>query len=126
VIIRDCEAKDFPALRAVHSRMKHQFELPDLSKSALSKVLCDDGQVVMAGLLRPTTEAYLICDPAWRSPRWRLEALGVLIASIAQEAKQKRIPDAHVWCENKRFGDRLMQLGWEKPLWTDYVYRTGV
>lgn len=125
MIIRDCEAQDLDVIRVIHSEMPCHFDLPDLASHniVLAKALCDGDRVTMAGFLRKTTEAYLVCDPKWRTPRWRLEALGLLVNAIAGASKEKDIEDTHVWVQSKRFGERLMQLGWEKPLWHNYTYR---
>jgi hypothetical protein len=113
-------------LEAIKEIARSQFDLPDLSgNNFLAKRVLESGQRIIAGAAaRMTTEVFIWVDRAWESPRFRLEAFKFLHEQMRLELKEKGVEDVHAWVPpqiERAFGRRLMQLGWQRPLWTDFV-----
>lgn len=116
--VRDMAQKDISQIQAIHAKRPLGFELPDLTrKLAVEKVLCIEDRIIAAAVLRPTTEAYLICDPTWQTPWLRWQAFQKLHGEVLEDCRAKDIFDTHAFiCPEiaRSFGRRLGQLGWWK------------
>jgi hypothetical protein len=127
--VRNFEQRDIEEIKAIHARRGLGFELPDLTrKMAVEKLFCHDDKIVMAAILRPTTEAYVICDPEWKTPWFRWQALQELHDAVLRECREKGIEDTQAVLDppiEKAFGRRLLQLGWSRHLGTLYSRRAA-
>ncbi len=120
---RKMTAADLEAIKAI---ARSQYDLPNLNgNNFLVKRVVESGNQIVAGAAaRMTTEVFIWVDPAWESPRFRFEAFKFLHEQMRQELKEKGVEDVHAWVHpriERAFGRRLMQLGWQRPLWTDFV-----
>jgi hypothetical protein len=128
-MIRDFQMSDLSTLKEVYSRRGLGFGLPDFSREmAVAKVYCADGQVVMAGLLRPTTEAYMICDQDWDTPWNRWQVMQRLHEAILDESRKKGVVDTQAVLDppiERAFGKRLLMLGWRRHAGVLYSREAG-
>jgi hypothetical protein len=119
-MVRDQEFKDIQEIRAIHAKNDLGFELPDFRrKLVVSKVFTDNDRVVMAAMLRPTTEAYIICDKDWRTPWFRWQVLQELHGMVLEECREQGIEDTQACLDpnvERAFGRRLLQCGWRRHI----------
>lgn len=113
-------------LERMKALARAEFDLPDLSSNNfLVKRVLESGPRIIAGAAaRMTTEVFIWVDREWESPRFRFEAFKFLHEQMRAELKEKGVADVHAWVPpeiERAFGRRLMQLGWQRPLWTDFV-----
>lgn len=125
-MIRDYEPQDLGRVKVLHALCGFDYELPDLARPsfAVRKILADGERLQAAAFLRTTSEAYLLMDGTWRTPAWRWEALKRLHEEVRAAAKKEELEDVHCWLPpdiEKRFGKRLLQLGWQPSKWSTYV-----
>lgn len=69
----------------------------------------------MAAFLRRTAEVYLICDPKWRTPAWRMEALRQVHTVCHEDSRNAGIADVVAFLPPEitaKFGKRLKKMGW--------------
>lgn len=116
--VREFKPEDMDALKSLHARSGFKYELPDFADQqfVVRRVADDDGQIVMAGFLRQTTEAFLICDPHWRGPRWRYEALEAIHNDAVEQIRRMGFRSIEAFLPpqiEKRFGKRLLSMGWK-------------
>jgi hypothetical protein len=133
--IREYTSDDLDALRAIHARQGFDYALPDLSDPRfISKIVLSDEEageerIVGAALLRLTSEAYLLLDPKFSTPRERWVALLALHAATEWDAWRRGLEDVHAWLPpglERKFGKRLERLGWVRDdKWTPYCKRVG-
>ncbi len=116
--IRDMQPGDVSAIQEIHAKRPLGFDLPDLTrKQPVEKVLLVEDRIIAAAILRPTTEAYVLCDPDWETPWLRWQAFQKLHASVLEKCREAGIEDTHAFiCPQiaRSFGRRLTQLGWWK------------
>lgn len=124
---RDLQPEDLPRLKEMFSRQGFDYEFPDVeSAQFLVKrvVVDDDGTVVSAVAARQTVEIYLLADPTYSTPRWRLEALELIHEDVRQQLESRGIYDAHFWAPPnvcRGFIRRMMKVfGWRKQIWQSY------
>jgi hypothetical protein len=124
VNVREFTPADIEAIKEIHARRALPFDLPDLTrKLAVQKVFCHNDEIVMAAFLRPTTEAYIICDKDWSTPWMRWQAFQELHEKVLEQCRVDGIEDTQAVLDpplNLGFGRRLMQLGWQRHLGTLY------
>jgi hypothetical protein len=122
--VRNFEQADIEAVKAIHARRGLAFDLPDLTrKLAVEKVFTHENEIVMAAILRPTTEAYVICDQSWKTPWFRWQAFQELHNAVLEQCRVDGIEDTQAVLDpplNMGFGKRLMALGWAKHSGTLY------
>lgn len=123
-MIRDY-SDDAEALRKIHAQMGLDYSLPDLSSPlfAVKKVaIGKDGEVVGAGLLRITAEAFLLLSPSLSNSR-KLLTMKSLQPEVLSEAwklgideVECRIPETVL---DANFEASLRYFGWSKdrPDW---------
>jgi hypothetical protein len=126
MIIREYADADRNALRAMHAAQGFAYELPDPADPLflVRAVVEDEGRPRMAGLLRLTSEAYLLADPRDGSPRQRWQWLLALHDATRQAAAARGLDDAQAFLPPRvarAFGRRLERLGWRRDPWTCYT-----
>jgi hypothetical protein len=110
---------DFDRVKELHEQSKLDYKLPSLSSKEFfsRRVIKDDTTLGLAAFLKLTAEAYLICDPKWRNPAWRFEALRQLSMQCNSDARDVGVTEVVAFLPPKmvqRFGRRLGTLGWQK------------
>lgn len=124
MIVRNMAQTDIESVKAIHAKRGLPFDLPDLTrKLAIEKVFLHDEKIVMAAILRPTTEAYIICDQTWKTPWFRWQAFQELHAAVLEQCRKDGVEDTQAVLDpplNMGFGKRLMELGWAKHKGTLY------
>jgi hypothetical protein len=121
--IREYTDADFTALKKLHNGSGFDYVLPPM-ESFYSKRVVDNDRLGMAVLQRLSSEVYLICDPDWRTPAWRLEAIRQLHSVCTTDALLAGAQEAHVFLppDMRNFGKRLVRFGWSmnRPEWPSY------
>lgn len=106
----------------MYGALGSQYPWPDLYDGTFMaiQVVESEGRIVMAQAARRTAEIYLLLDPAWSTPGFRFEAMRRLQAAGVQRMRELRVNDCHALIPpvvEKRFGKRLLKMGWWKPTW---------
>ncbi len=125
MILREFGELDLSRVTEMHKASGLKYSLPPMSTFFSRRVIESDNEVQMVSLLKLTAEAYLICDPSWRNPAWRMEALRQLDAVANHDAKQWGVVEAVSFIPpqiEKTFRLRLERMGWSrnKPSWHSY------
>lgn len=123
----------------LHRLCGFEYELPDLEAPSflIQRVIEDEGQIAMAGLVRMTAEVYLLADTRWRTPMWRYQAMQRLEKSLEGQTSALRLTDENgnaprqledVFCWmppeiERSFGKRLSRMGWQRQLWAAFSRR---
>ena len=124
--IRPYTTADLTAIQRIHEQQALGYQLPNLDHPLfITRLVAEDdqGRATQAAFLRLTAEAYLLLDPTCGSPREKWRELLVLHEAVRQDARARGLDDVHAWVPpklEKRFGRRLMHLGWSKQLWPSY------
>ena len=110
---------DFEQIKRLHAKSGLDYQLPALSDTEFfsRRVVRDGSGIGMAAFLKLTAEAYLICDPKWRNPAWRFEALRQLSNQSNSDAKDAGVTEVVAFLPPRMvttFGRRLGKLGWGK------------
>ncbi len=131
--VRGYRESDLAGLQKIHSAQDFPYAFPDLTnplfvtKIVLTDGESDDEKILGAALLRLTSEAYLLLDPAQGTPRQRWQSLLALHEAARADAWQRGLEDVHAWLPpaiSKKFGRRLASLGWLRDdSWTPYCKR---
>lgn len=112
-------AADFDQVRAIALAQQglSQQDLPDFGNNVLTKRVVESGnEIVCAALARVEVMAHIYMDPAWSTPRMRLEAFKLLHREMTRELAEKGIEIVHAEVESRAFIRRLKDLGWERPV----------
>lgn len=125
MILREYAETDLDRITGMHKDSGLGYTLPSMDTFFSRRVIESGGQVQMVSLLKLTAEAYLICDPNWRNPAWRMEALRQLDAVSNSDAHHAGVVEAVAFIPpsvEKRFRRRLERMGWNrnKPSWHSY------
>lgn len=119
------QPEDLQRIEAIFAAKGYNYELPSLNQNMLARRVVESGNQIIAGAAaRQTSEAFFWVDPTWETPRWRLEALKFIHEEMRVELKEKGITDVHCWIPpeiERAYSRRLLALGWQKQLWTDFV-----
>jgi hypothetical protein len=124
---RKYQKSDREELESIFRKQGLPYELPNLDSNNFiaRRVLVDEnGRPAQALAARLTTELYLLVDPDWDTPGWRLEGIRMLGRSMQTELREKGITDAHLWLppQKKSFERRLMKtFGFTRPEWANFV-----
>lgn len=134
--IRPYRASDEPILRALHEAQGFDYPFPDLSHPQFVGIVvaADENDVpVQAIAARKTVEVYMLGDPNWRTPAWRLRVFAQLHGSIHRLVFSQGFTDAHAFLPPKiarAFGKRLQRnFGWVPSTWQSfcrYLNKDGV
>ncbi len=125
MILREYDEMDLNRVTEMHKASGLKYNLPPMGTFFSRRVIESDSEVQMVSLLKLTAEAYLICDPTWRNPAWRMEALRQLDAVANHDAKNCGVVEAVAFIPpqiEKTFRRRLERMGWNrnKPSWHSY------
>lgn len=121
--IREFRRADIPRLREIHARQGYGFRFPETRDLFAKYTVTDDsGLIVGFAGAESTVQIYGIFDSSWGSPHQRMDAIIQLHEPIRKKLKHKGFKTAHVWVDPqfKKFGRRLMAMGWVKALWDSY------
>lgn len=125
--IRSFRPEDKPELERIHRAQGFAYPMVDLDDPLyfLKIVGEEGGQIVSAAIGHLTAEVFLLADPNAGTPRQRfenfkaIEDLGCKVAYV-----KGGLNEIFCWLPpqiEKRFGKRLMRLGWRKPLWPSFA-----
>lgn len=125
MLVREATDNDAETIKELHGRAAFGYDLPDFSLPQFfsRRVVADQEGFGVAVYLRLTSEAYLFANAEWRTPAWRMEALRQLHLVCKEDCLKKGVTDTACWMPpqiEKRFGRRLLKLGWQKQLWPTY------
>lgn len=129
--VRFYRPDDLPQLERIHQAQGFEYEFPDLSDPLyfIKLVGEENGRIVNAGIAHLTAEIYFLADLSSGTPEHRFENFKQLHEAGCETAyRQGGLSDLHCWLPPqvaKPFGRRLLRLGWQRPLWTDYVKELG-
>lgn len=125
--IRAYRASDEPILRAIHEAQGHDYPFPDLSHSQFVGIMvaADANDVpVQAIAARKTLEIFMLGDPKWRTPAWRLRVFSELQEVLHRAMFSQGFTDAHAFLPPKiarSFGKRLQRdFGWIPSKWQSF------
>ena len=126
-MIRDLRPDDIPILKRWHEESGFDYPFPELEKKDFEalRVLVDEAdRPVQFVAARKTVEIYLLIDPNWRNPRWRLDGVMQVHEDVRSILESKGIQDVHAWLPpefEKSFGRRLQRIfGWVPARWKSY------
>lgn len=125
MIIREYQDSDLNHIKDLHKRSGFKYPFPDMADFFSRRIVGSGDEVGMISMLKLTAEAYLICDPEWRTPAWRMEALRQVQSLANSDAKAKGVVEAVAFIPpsvEKTFRRRLGKMGWHrnKPSWHSY------
>jgi hypothetical protein len=125
VIIREYAESDLNCIQDLHKRSGFKYPFPDMDDFFSRRVVESGDGIGMVSLLKLTAEAYLICDPEWRTPAWRMEALRQIQDVANDDAKERGVVEAVAFIPpalEKTFKRRLKKMGWHrnKASWHSY------
>jgi hypothetical protein len=130
VIIREYTESDHDRIKELHQQSGFDYQLPALSGEEFfsRRVIEGDNAIGMAAFLRLTAEAYLVCDPSWRNPAWRVEALRQLSLQCNSDARDKGVIEVEAFLPPQvatKFGLRLKRMGWVRARdgWVSYSHK---
>lgn len=129
--IRPLKEIDKPFLERWHREAGFDYPLPDLSGPLFDVlVVVDENDIpVQAIAAKKTAEMFLLLDPHWKNPRWRLEALMQGHEAMREKLHADGIDDVIAFLPpevEKSFGRRLTKIfGWIPGRWKHYSRRTG-
>ncbi len=135
-MIRPYRPSDEPILRALHEAQGFDYPFPDLSHVQFIGIVvfCDENDIpVQAIAARKTVEVYLLSNPNWRTPAWRMNVFCQLQLVIHQFLFSQGFTDVHAFLPPKiakAFGKRLRRdFGWIPSTWQSfckYLNQAGV
>jgi hypothetical protein len=119
---RELTVGDIPVIHAIHEEQGFPYEFPHLEEPqyvAMRALEDEDGKFVGCVIARKTVEIFMIGNPGWRTPKWRLEALKMMHEDMRQELRKQGYADGHCWIppQVRNFGRRLKRLGWSLNPW---------
>src|SRR5690348_11029065 len=97
--VRAYTEADLERVKDLHSRSGFRYALPDFSGEEFfsTRIVADKDGIGMAGFLRRTAEAFLICDPNWRTAAWRELALRNLQTACRKDAADEGIAEVNAF-----------------------------
>jgi hypothetical protein len=116
--VREYTDADFTAVKRIYEASGFGYTLPNLSGEGFfsRRVVGGVQDVGMACFLRRTAECYLISDPNWRTPAWRLEAIRQLHRTGLADAREAKVQEIIAFLPpqvEQKFGRRLKRdFGW--------------
>ena len=123
--IRAYTDSDLKQILQLHEDSNLGYTMPDMNTFYSKRIVEDRGTLGMAVLQKLNTEVYLVCNPKWRSPAWRMEAIKQLHGVCGEDAKAAGAREAISFLPpdiEGKFSKRLLQMGWLlcKPYWNCY------
>ena len=128
--IRNYLPSDLAAIQRIHEANGIDYQLPNLGRFPVTKVLEIEDKVVAAYGLQHTLEAHLWLDPnSWSDAAGKWATIKLLDKESNDEAANLGY-DSTLCCVPpgyERFGRRLKNLGFSKirPEWSVYTKRIG-
>jgi len=129
MIVRQFEPGDMDEVRRIHGLCGFDYVLPDFSGKEFfsGRVVQDRNGIGMAAFLRLSAEAFLIADPQWKTPAWRMEALRQIQAICTGDARNAGVAEVEAWIPpeiESKFGKRLVKMGWQRARdgWKSYSF----
>lgn len=124
-MIREYRPSDEIVLRTLHATQGHNYSFPDLNSFVGVLVATDENDVaVMALAARKTVEIFMLGDPRWRTPAWRMRLFADLHGAMHAAMLSMGFTDSHCWLPpsvEKAFGRRLQKdFGWVKSTWQSF------
>lgn len=124
-MIRPYRASDEPILRAIHEAQGFDYPFPDLGQFEGVMVSTDEDDLpVQALAARKTVEMFMLGDPNYRTPRWRMAHFAPLHEEMRKLLLDRGYTDVHAWLPPqiaKQFGSRLRRtFGWIPSAWQSY------
>lgn len=124
-MIRNYRPSDEVVLRLLHEKQGHNYPFPDVNSFVGVLVATDENDVpVMAIAARKTVEIFMLGDPNWRTPAWRMRVFADLHSGMHAAMKSLGFIDVHCWIPpsvEKAFGRRLQKdFGWVKSTWQSF------
>lgn len=113
--IREYTDADLARITEMYNQADLDYALPTPDHFFSKRVVDSSDGVGMVAMMSLRAEAYLICDPNWRSPGWRAEALKQLHRVCHADAKAAGVKEVIVFLPPKvkdQFGKRLTKMGW--------------
>lgn len=125
-MIREYRPSDEPVLRALHEAQGFDYPFPDLSQFEGILVSTDEHDLpVQALAARKTAELFMLGDPSYRTPVWRMSHFAPLHEEMHRFMKSRGYSDVHAWLPPeivKQFGSRLKRsFGWLPSRWQSFV-----
>ena len=127
--IRAYTDADLDALKRLHAAQGFDYPFPQVADPIyLTRLVVEDDKqrLVMASLVRLTSEVYLLHDPDVNTPRERFKHVLALHRATEQDAWRRGLQDAHAFLPpqvESSFGRRLRRLGWVRDPWASYCKR---
>jgi hypothetical protein len=118
VNVREYTEGDFAEIKRLCEQSGFEYNLPTISGEEFysRRIAGNISDVGMACFLRHTSECYLVVNPEWRTPAWRLEALRQLHRAAFADAREAKVQELIAFLPpriERRFGHRLKtQFGW--------------
>jgi hypothetical protein len=117
--IREYQPADLDRIKELHRQSGFRYALPDFSGQEFisRRVVGDESDIGMAGFLRLTAEAFLVCSPDWRTAAWRDLALRKLHTVCREDAAGRGVSEVNAFLPPEivaRFGARLVRSGWKR------------
>jgi hypothetical protein len=98
--IRRIEKGDLEDLYFIHEAY-HNFPFPDLSNPlyAVQRIIEDDGKIIMAGIVKLTTEGIFIVNKE-RNPLTITRAIKMMLEQLTKDCEKIGLNETHVFVEN--------------------------
>lgn len=117
--VREYMESDLAEIERLHKESKLAYDLPEMRDFFSKRVIEDESGIGMVSLMRRTAEGFMLCNPNWRTPAWRMEALRRLHEEARRDAIREGVKEVNSFLPpeiEKRFGKRLLRLGWKHYL----------
>lgn len=129
--VREYSDEDFETIRKLHEQSGFDYRMPPLSSQEFfsRRVVEDNSGFGMGAFMRLTAEAYLVCNPEWRTPAWRFEALRQLCHVCNDDARNRDVKEVGAFLPPQaevKFGKRLIKMGWGMCREDWHYYYKGV
>lgn len=114
--VRPYTPADLAQILALHNESKFDYTMPSMDTFFSQRIVESDGQIAAAAMMRLTAEAYYVCNPRWRVPAWRFEALKQVQKVCNDDAKALGVQEVLCFVPpqiKSKFGSRLKREGWE-------------
>lgn len=112
MLIRRLETTDIEHIRQLHEQYYSEFEFPDFFNRFLSKfaVVDEDGEIVVAGGVRPIAETVIITDQTKSNIKIGRALMEAFRASMYTCAASN-IDELHAFVTNEQYASHLVRHG---------------
>lgn len=118
MLVREYTDADFAEVKRIYEASGFNYVLPNFTSEEFysRRVIGEGNSLGVALFQRRTAECYLVANPKWRTPAWRLEALRQLHIAGLADAREAKVQELIGFVPpqiERRFGRRLKQnFGW--------------